>query len=707
VSKFLSSVRVSRASWAIAALVVWSATAAPPATASPFPLHPKPPRAADFDPAAPVVSATLARDPDAGTWYRAIVTIHWTSVDPDPLAPAPSQPADTVADIEGANVVYTSAPSCGSTGLCSNGTVTVSLDRTPPAGSIGAESGSMRTNSATVRLTVPAQDASSGLQRVLLSNDGARWATLPYAAAVDWSLTDPGYGGTINQGRKRVYAKWVDAAGNTSAVLTLDLTFDQTDRLAGSDRFTTAAAISAATFGPGVDVAYIATAYDFPDALAGAAAAGTLRGPVLLVASSGPVHPATRSALLRLQPKQIVVLGGTGVVDQGVFGLLSQFAPKITRLAGSDRFTTAAAISAATFGPGVDVAYIATAYDFPDALAGAAAAGTLRGPVLLAKASRTIDPSTTGELQRLKPRKVVILGGTGVVSESVASQLAAFVSSGKGLAPLPPYFTESRAYDSLPHDADGIVLARYSWGTEYNPVTISQAAMGLYSEYLSTGSSAKRDLFFKHADWLVNHQTADGLWLYTFAFGGQPVPWWSAMAEGQAMSALVRAYRLTGDAKYSGAATKALATFRRLQTNRGVMSIDNGFNWYEEYMPPYSRHTLNGFMFALIGVWDYRLTFGDTISGSIYEQGINTLVHELHRFDTGSWSCYSFRSDGRCNLASIGYHQIHVAELHYFARLTGESSLETRAQRWEQYLKNPPAGVSSLPVTLDLLDGPR
>jgi hypothetical protein len=173
------------------------------------------------------------------------------------------------------------------------------------------------------------------------------------------------------------------------------------------------------------------------------------------------------------------------------------------------------------------------------------------------------------------------------------------------------------------------------------------------------------------------------------------------------MSALVRAYRLTGDAKYSGAATTALATFRRLQTNRGVMSIDNAFNWYEEYMPPYSRHTLNGCRFALIGVWDYRLTFGDTLSGSIYEHGINTLVHELHRFDTGSWSCYSFRSDGRCNLASIGYHQIHITELHYFARLTGESSLETTAQRWEQYLKNPPAGVSSLPVTLNPLDGPR
>ena len=52
----------------------------------------------------------------------------------------------------------------------------------------------------------------------------------------------------------------------------------------------------------------------------------------------------------------------------------------VSRIAGADRFATAAAISRASFAPGVGVAYIATGTSFPDALAGAAAAAHDGGP---------------------------------------------------------------------------------------------------------------------------------------------------------------------------------------------------------------------------------------------------------------------------------------------------------------------------------------
>ncbi|MGD0863189.1 MAG: choice-of-anchor D domain-containing protein, partial [Candidatus Limnocylindrales bacterium] len=61
----------------------------------------------------------------------------------------------------------------------------------------------------------------------------------------------------------------------------------------------------------------------------------------------------------------------------------AESAPRLVRYSGADRFATAAAVSAHTFGsPCHCTAYIATAYNFPDALAGAAAAGTIKGPVL-------------------------------------------------------------------------------------------------------------------------------------------------------------------------------------------------------------------------------------------------------------------------------------------------------------------------------------
>ncbi len=93
------------------------------------------------------------------------------------------------------------------------------------------------------------------------------------------------------------------------------------------------------------------------------------------------------------------------------------------RIAGSNRYATAAAISKTTFAPGVDVAYIAYGGNFPDALAAAAAAGTVKGPVLLAGSSLPLDPATAAELDRLNPGRIIVLGGPGVLSDAVEHAL--------------------------------------------------------------------------------------------------------------------------------------------------------------------------------------------------------------------------------------------------------------------------------------------
>ena len=72
------------------------------------------------------------------------------------------------------------------------------------------------------------------------------------------------------------------------------------------------------------------------------------------------------------------------------------------------------------------MAYVAVGSNFPDALAGGPVAGLNAGPVLLVTTD-TIPAATASELTRLQPNKIVILGGTGVVSTAVETQLAAFV----------------------------------------------------------------------------------------------------------------------------------------------------------------------------------------------------------------------------------------------------------------------------------------
>ncbi|WP_166785932.1 cell wall-binding repeat-containing protein [Cryobacterium sandaracinum] len=200
------------------------------------------------------------------------------------------------------------------------------------------------------------------------------------------------------------------------------------ERLAGADRFDASAAISKASFDPGVAVAYVANGLKFPDALSGAPVAGKNNSPVLLVTSDG--IPATiATELARLKPGKIVVLGGTASVSAAVQTLLQQYAPvnvPVERLAGADRFDASAAISKANFTAVVPVVYIANGLKFPDALSGAPVAGKNKAPVLLVTAD-SVPASIAAELDRLQPAKIVVLGGTASVSEAVATQLAGYI----------------------------------------------------------------------------------------------------------------------------------------------------------------------------------------------------------------------------------------------------------------------------------------
>jgi putative cell wall-binding protein len=201
-------------------------------------------------------------------------------------------------------------------------------------------------------------------------------------------------------------------------------------RVSGPDRYATAAAVSASAFGTGVPVAYVATGATFPDALAAGPAAGRAGGPVLLTQRTS--LPATTIAeLRRLKPARIVVVGSAGVVSDAVRDALVPLATSgsVTRVAGANRYETAAAVSRASFSPGVPVAYVATGATFADALPGGAAAGRQAGPILLTD-GELLSRATRDELARLRPARIVVLGGPSVVSTFVYYQLVPYATGG-------------------------------------------------------------------------------------------------------------------------------------------------------------------------------------------------------------------------------------------------------------------------------------
>lgn len=217
--------------------------------------------------------------------------------------------------------------------------------------------------------------------------------------------------------------------GSNDRVIRIAAATPVVNRIAGVDRYATAAAISAATSPPGVPVAYVANGGAFPDALTGAAAAAHLGGPLLLVTRT-TIPSSTAGELSRLRPGRIVVVGDGNVISSGVMAALGAYTSgSVTRAAGPDRYATAAAVSAGAFAPGVSRAYVATGLVFADAVAGAPAAAHFGGPMLLVRPDR-IPAAVAAELARLKPQQIVVLGGTPSVSEAVRSALGAYASSG-------------------------------------------------------------------------------------------------------------------------------------------------------------------------------------------------------------------------------------------------------------------------------------
>ena len=129
-----------------------------------------------------------------------------------------------------------------------------------------------------------------------------------------------------------------------------------TARVAGSDRYATAVAIVQAGFAS-ADTVYVATGSNFPDALAGVPAAAGDAAPILLVQQNS-IPAATATQLARLRPKTIKILGGEVVVSAGVEASLGSYSPSVIRLSGSDRYSTAAAISRHASSGGASKIYI-------------------------------------------------------------------------------------------------------------------------------------------------------------------------------------------------------------------------------------------------------------------------------------------------------------------------------------------------------------
>ncbi|MGI9018965.1 MAG: cell wall-binding repeat-containing protein [Euzebya sp.] len=212
----------------------------------------------------------------------------------------------------------------------------------------------------------------------------------------------------------------LSTGGDSASILNLPaLSGPVIDRIAGPDRIQTAVQLSRRAF-DAADTAVIASAGDFPDALAAGGLAATAEGPLLLAGADG-VRADVTDELDRLGVQRVYLVGGTASLPAAVAADLSRY--EVLRLAGPDRFATAAAVAEETarLGGGIQGVILARGDDFADALA-AGSVSAQGFPVLLT--STDVLPAATRQvIDTLDPDRVLIAGGTAAVSDQVVDSL--------------------------------------------------------------------------------------------------------------------------------------------------------------------------------------------------------------------------------------------------------------------------------------------
>lgn len=168
----------------------------------------------------------------------------------------------------------------------------------------------------------------------------------------------------------------------------------------------------------------LATGRDFPDALGATPLAASLGAPLLLL-HGGAISEPVFAELARLRTQAVTILGGGDVVDASTEARLTERGITSRRIAGPDRYATAAHV-AEEAGPSPSrQAIVASGEFFADAMAaGALSGGPDRLPVLLAS-MHDVPDVTMAALARLGVAEIMLIGGTGILSPAVEQKLVA------------------------------------------------------------------------------------------------------------------------------------------------------------------------------------------------------------------------------------------------------------------------------------------
>ncbi|ODA38771.1 cell wall-binding repeat-containing protein [Desulfosporosinus sp. BG] len=203
-----------------------------------------------------------------------------------------------------------------------------------------------------------------------------------------------------------------------------NLGFQNIVRIAGIDRYDTSYKIASSLDDLTESTVVISSGEQYPDALSISSFAANKGWPILL-SPHDTLPQDMENFLLERNPSKVYIAGGEGVISDNVKSEISTLIPQasVQRLTGQSRFDTDVII-AETFMPNPSTVYLATGYDFADALAGSAVAAKKGDPIIFIDPSVPTLPKSVasyfGKLYANNSRpNLISFGGSGIVSDEI------------------------------------------------------------------------------------------------------------------------------------------------------------------------------------------------------------------------------------------------------------------------------------------------
>jgi hypothetical protein len=155
-------------------------------------------------------------------------------------------------------------------------------------------------------------------------------------------------------------------------------------------------------------------------------------------------------------------------------------------------------------------------------------------------------------------------------------------------------------------------------------------------------------------------------WEYMFQFDGGKPPWTSGLSQGTALQVLARSWSRFKEPALLTAAQQALGIFETAPSN-GVQVKTPAGSEYAEYTYAPGDRILNGFIQAVIGIYDYTQITRDPLGQKLFEAGDAEARAETPHYDTGAWSMYDQFSESNLN-----YHELLTEFLVHLCERTRE-----------------------------------